>query len=246
MKKNIGFYIFFCLIIAVIGVIGWVIWEMVREPEAEPISEIPPEAVNYIRTQAPSRDAVKKADRETASLDIEPTRERDNQKLVESLEEGFIPTQEVGEMGSREGVLVTKYPMNYKPTKYERIENSPLLLFTDDMIRKTGDNTYSVKRDAIADQAYHYQEAAIALSISPRMKEGQIDGFRFVEIPDGTLFSKLGMTSGDVLLSINGTLPDMEPMALAFMTMVAGKQGKSTIVVEHKNKKRTIQIQATE
>ncbi|MCL2325712.1 MAG: hypothetical protein FWC40_04345, partial [Proteobacteria bacterium] len=165
--------------------------------------------------------------------------------MMEALEEGFMPTQQVGEMGSLQGVLDTIYPMVYAETKYERLPGSPLIRFTDDMIWQSGDSYY-VKRDAMEDQARHIQEASIALSVSPRIEMGQTTGYRLVEIPPDTLFSKIGMVSGDIILTINGTKPDMEPMALMFVNMVAGTHGMSTIQVEHRGVKRTLTIRASE
>ncbi len=243
VKKSFGFYIFMGLVVVMIGVLVWSLWP--AEDVVSAVDEPVPHGGQTETTKAlPVQDETPK--RAGSSLEVEAKHAPDDQMFLDSIEDGFLPTQDIGEQGSKGGVLTTKYPMNYRPSKYERIENSPLYIFTDDMIWKSGADTYTVKRDAIADQAYHYQEAAVALSISPRLKDGQINGFRFVEIPDNTLFAKLGMTSGDVLISINDTIPDMEPMALTFMTMVAGRQGRSTIVVEHKGQKRTIQIQAAE
>ncbi len=222
---------------------GMIVWGVTSsETEMAKQSDDLAGTENYIQTQS---QAETKRARESNQQNVKNA--IDNALLEESLSEGFVPTQEIGETGSLNGALVTKdYPMHYKPSKYERLENSPLLVFTDDMIWKNDENSYVVKRDAMADQAYHYQEASIALSISPRIEKGQVSGYRFVEIPQGTLFSKLGMTSGDVLLTINGMKPDMEPMALMFVNMVAGKQGRTSIVVEHRGVKRTINIRAAE
>ena len=171
----------------------------------------------------------------------------DNTAKVESIKEGAVPTQEVGERGSLEGAVVTDYPMKYPETQYERLPDSPLIKFTDEMIWQDGsENDFKVKRDAIQDQANTIQEASIALSVSPRVEMGKVLGYRLVEIPADTLFSKMGLVSGDIVLSINGRMPDMEPMALMFVNMTAGKQGASTIEVEHRGVKRTIRLRASE
>ena len=243
MKKSIGFYIFIGLTVVFVGVC---IWSYVVAHDTEKHYAIPETPEGYIRTQVmPDNDETGPSRQAKASVEIAET-SPDKTLLNQSLEDGFTPTQETGELGSKNGALFTNYPMNYKPTKYERLANSPLLVFTDDMIWKAGDGVYYAKRDAMADQAFHYQESAIALSIAPKYEKGQLAGYRLVEIHEGTLFAKLGLVSGDAILSINGTKPDMEPMALAFVNMVAGKQGQTTIEVEHRGKKRTIQIRAAE
>ena len=243
MKKSIGFYIFIGLTVVFVGVC---IWSYVVAHDTEKHYAIPETPEGYIRTQVmPDNDETGPSRQAKASVEIAET-SPDKTLLNQSLEDGFTPTQETGELGSKNGALFTNYPMNYKPTKYERLANSPLLVFTDDMIWPTGTDTYSVKKDAMRDQAKTTQEASVALSISPQVEYEKTLGYRLVEIPEGTLFSKLGMVSGDVIVSINGTIPDMEPMALMFINMVAGKRGASTIVVDHRGKKRTIQLSAVE
>ena len=245
VKKKSSFYLFLVLVAALFGVVIWGVSS--SEEGVSSRSDDLTGTEGYIRTQSDTEKArAAQEPREYAEEDAVGS-QSDETLFEASLAEGFTPTQDVGELGSLNGVIKTKdYPMNYKPTKYERLTDSPLLVFTDEMIWKTGEDEYVVKRDAMADQAYHYQESAIALSIAPHIEKGQLKGYQFVEIPDGTLFSKLGMKSGDVLLSINGKQPDMEPMALMFVNMVAGRQGRTSIVVEHRGNKRTINIRAAE
>ena len=171
----------------------------------------------------------------------------DTTLLYAALSDDSVPTQQIGEQGSLEGAIFTTYPMVYADTKYERLPHSPLIRFTDDMIWQDGSaNDFRVLRDAVYDQAQNIQEASIALNVSARVEYGKIQGYRLVEIPEDTLFSKLGLVSGDIVLSINGTMPDMEPMALMFVNMVAGKQGASTIEVEHRGVRRTIHLRVAE
>lgn len=244
VKKSIGFYIFISLVVVLVGVC---IWSYVVTHDEDVVHyDIPKTPDGYIQTQVmPDEEKVSPKSRGGASVEVVDTA-LDGALLDQTLNEGYFPTQDIGELGSKNGALYTDYPMNYKPTKYERLPNSPLLIFTDDMIWKAEDGVYYAKRDAMADQAFHYQESAIALSVAPKYEKGQLAGYRLVEIPEGTLFAKLGLVSGDSILSINGTKPDMEPMALAFVNMVAGKQGRTTIEVEHRGKKSTIQIRAAE
>lgn len=243
MKKSIGFYIFIGLACALVGVCIWA-WTSIEPqgPQNDPQADTPETA---LLPQNQENEAVASKQATHADVEIIDTTQ-DEALLDESLREGFLPTQETGELGSRNGALHTKAPMNYKPTQYERLKDSPLLIFTDDMIWQDDSGVFYAKKDAMADQAFHYQESAIALSVAPKYEKGQLTGYRLVEIPDNTLFAKLGLVSGDAILSINGTKPDMEPMALTFVNMVAGKYGKTTIEVEHRGKKRKIEIRAAE
>lgn len=239
--KGPGFYIVCVLSIVLVGVIVWDVASSrgTEEDSGAPsvVEEREVRAEQRVPAPAPTV-AVKRA---------APKREvMDDTKLVEALDSGGMPTQNLGERGSLEGALVTKSPMKLAQSSYAYLPDSPLLEFTDDMIWKEGENTYVVKKDAISIQARHIQEASVALSVSPRVEWEKTTGYRLVEIPENSLFSKLGMVSGDIVVSINGAMPDMEPMALMFVNMVAGKRGASTIVVEHRGVKRTIELRAAE
>ncbi len=241
-KRTTGFYIFCVLCAAFAGVLVWGMTSLSEEPETV---ESAAEEVPLVKEEIPPARAILEPERK-ASGDEGQAREMSDMLLINSLRAGSTPTQDVGERGSLEGALITDTPMVFAPSKYERLPNSPLYIFTDDMVWRESEDTYRAKKDALHDQALSSQEASIALSVSPRVEMGKTTGYRFVEIPDGTLFSKLGMVSGDIVVSINGRMPDMEPMALMFVNMAAGRQGESTIVVEHRGVERTIHLKASE
>ena len=78
-------------------------------------------------------------------------------------------------------------------------------------ITKTGDYTYKVEREAIdgwfAKPACMVRQARIV----PYFKDGQPAGFKLFAIRPNTLYSKLGLKNGDVVLKLNGvdlTSPD--------------------------------------
>ena len=242
-QRGKGFYVFCMLCVCLVAA---VVWAVVSTNEPEPAATQQTLELGRVEADVPPANKLLESSQkmQKTAPNLQPV--FDETKWVESLEAGAIPTQEVGELGSKEGALITDSPMVYAETKYERLPDSPLLIFTDDMIWPSGEGKFSVKKDAMIDQAKHYQEASIALSISPRVEMEQTKGYRLVEIPENTLFAKMGMVSGDIIVSINGTMPDIEPMALAFINMVAGKQGKSTVVVEHRGQERTIVLEAVE
>lgn len=242
-QRGKGFYIFCALCVCLAAVI---VWSLVSSKPADESTNTQTLELGKIEADVPPAHMLIEAKNtpQTSPKNQKPV--FDETQWVEALENGAIPTQDIGEKGSLNGELPTNTPMQYAESKYERLPNSPLIVFTDDMIWTDGDGTFNVKKDAMIDQAKHYQEASIALSVSPRVEMEKTTGYRLVEIPENTLFAKMGMVSGDIIVSINGTMPDMEPMALAFVNMVAGKQGKSTIVVEHRGVQRTLVLQAVE
>ena len=228
--------------VALAGVVG--VWGLVSLCDDAPeVGEIPVNGYAAVENVPPASHFSRKETVKPA----QKAPEMDAAMMQMALMAGAEPTQKVGEHGSLNGELHTKTPMVYAETKYERLPDSPLIRFTDDMIWQDGSaNDFRVLKDAVYDQAQNIMEASVALSVSPRVEYGKIQGYRLVEIPNDTLFSKLGLVSGDIVMSINGTMPDMEPMALMFVNMVAGQQGASTIEVEHRGVRRTIHLRAAE
>ena len=248
MKDKRGFYIFSVIAVLLIAVCVWAVMSDDAEGDAVSTERTVAEAaeadvlVDVLAVRNVSHaQVVHEDDQKAAAPEV-----LDEELFVRSLESGAVPTQDVGERGSLDGALATNYEMHYAPSQFERLPDSPLLVFTDDMIWKDGADGFKANRGALTDQAKHIQEASIALSVSPRVEMGKTTGYRLVEIPEKTLFSKMGMVSGDIVVSINGRLPDMEPMALMFVNMAAGKQGTSTIVVDHRGVERTIHLKAVE
>lgn len=242
-QRGKGFYIFCAVCAGFMAIIVWMVLSMNDTDD-----NVPQPALELGKVEAdvpPANSQFESAAKtKLAPNAVKPS--FDETKWVKALESGAVPTQDIGERGSLNGAIPTNTPMIYAESKYDRLPDSPLLVFTDDMIWPAGEGKFNVKKDAMIDQAKHYQEASIALSVSPRVEMEQTTGYRLVEIPKNTLFDKMGMVSGDIIVSINGRLPDIEPMALAFVNMVAGKQGKSTVVVEHRGVQRTIVLEAVE
>ena len=236
MKKGRSFYVFCAMAAACLGLAVWAV-----VPEDEPATKIEAQTE---QSGASERDPVPPATEILAHQ--KPAAKPDDALFLEALREGNVPTQQLGEQGSLDGALVTREPMVYADSKYNYLPQSPLIEFTDDMIRPDGKGGFIVKRDAMQAQARHIQEASIALSVSPRVEYEKTTGYRLVEIPENTLFSHIGMESGHVIVSIHGGMPDMEPMALMFVNMVAGQRGASTVVIEHQDIKRTMELRAAE
>ena len=232
-------FVIFCVLFVALGIVlAWSFWTFRAAEDEKPLGFVQADV-------APASNLLHAEPTPVKPVHVSASKP-DFGKLEASLADGATPTQDVGERGSLNGALYTDSPITYHESKYERLPNSPLYLFTDDMIWRENEDTFAAKKDALVDQSRHIQEASIALSVSPRVEYGKTTGYRLVEIPEGTIFSKMGMISGDVVVSINGALPDMEPMALMFVNMAAGKQGLSTIVVDHRGVERTIHLKAVE
>ena len=236
----------FCIFLAVtalaIAVCVWGVWSV--HTDAEEIAAVTDAPVNGFVAVGEVPPASKRA--ESHHVEHKQRERMDDAMLYAALSDGSEPTQKIGERGSLNGALLTKYPMVYAETRFERLPSSPLIRFTDDMVWQDGEGNYKVLHEAVSDQAKNIWEASVALNVSPRVEYGKIQGYRLVEIPEDTLFSKIGLVSGDIVMAINGKMPDLEPMALMFVNMAAGNQRTSTVEVEHRGVRRTIHLSAVE
>ncbi len=236
------FCIFIVVTVVAVAVCLWGLWSV--HTDADEIGAAPETPVNGFVAV----DNVPAASKQAVSHHVaHKQREKmDDSMLYAALSDGAEPTQKIGERGSLNGALLTKYPMVYAETRFERLPQSPLIRFTDDMVWQDGEGNYKVLHEAVSDQAKNIWEASVALNVSPRVEYGKIEGYRLVEVPEDTLFSKIGLVSGDIVMAINGKMPDMEPMALMFVNMAAGRQRTSTVEVEHRGVRRTIHLSAVE
>ncbi len=71
-------------------------------------------------------------------------------------------------------------------------------------ITKTGDYTYKIEREAL--EGWFDNPACLGRQarIVPYMQDGVVTGFKLFAIRPNTLYSKLGIKNGDVILEING------------------------------------------
>ncbi len=165
---------------------------------------------------------------------------------VDSLRRGYVPTQEVGEVGSREGRL--EMDTKYEASKYERLEESPLLYFTDQMVQVTpyeDGRLIVAEKEALALQGKNLPECTLAMSVSMRIQRGKVTGCRLTEIPVDTLFYRMGMRSGDIVVSVNESVPDIEQACLDFV-LLALKSGSADIAYERGDKNYRVILRPSE
>jgi type II secretion system protein C len=71
-------------------------------------------------------------------------------------------------------------------------------------ITKTGDYTYKIEREALEGWLDNPVCFGRQARIVPYMQDGVVTGFKLFAIRPNTLYSKLGIKNGDVILEING------------------------------------------
>jgi len=75
----------------------------------------------------------------------------------------------------------------------------------DSGIEKTGDNTYTIKREVLDQLEQNPEELYSQLRVLPHKDEnGDNDGFRLSGVRRDSFFYKIGLKNGDIVHSVNG------------------------------------------
>lgn len=73
-----------------------------------------------------------------------------------------------------------------------------------DGIKKTGKNQYRIDREMLNEQLDDLQSLSKGARVIPHYKDGRPQGFKIVGVRPGSLYSHIGVRSGDVLKGVNG------------------------------------------
>lgn len=74
----------------------------------------------------------------------------------------------------------------------------------DSGIKKIDDNTYEIDKGLVEKVLVNPMAVAKGARVVPAMKNGKPEGFKLYAIRPSSVYSKLGLTNGDTLTSING------------------------------------------
>ena len=108
--------------------------------------------------------------------------------------------------------------------------------------REEGGRLVLDRRSAIA-QLEHAEEAAERLGLAPLGADGDHLGLRVGRVEGGTLFEAIGLTEGDVIVSVKGR-PVRQPEDMAKFLKDLARQGKTTIEIDRRGKRETIDLRA--
>ena len=73
-----------------------------------------------------------------------------------------------------------------------------------DGVTKTGKNTYEIDRAMLNEQLEDLGKLSRQARVIPHYRDGKPQGFKIVGVRPGSLYSHIGVRSGDVLKSVNG------------------------------------------
>ena len=72
-----------------------------------------------------------------------------------------------------------------------------------DGVKKTGTNNYEIDREMLNEQLEDLNKLARQARVIPHYKNGKPEGFKLVGVRPGSLYSHIGIRSGDVIKGIN-------------------------------------------
>lgn len=109
-------------------------------------------------------------------------------------------------------------------------------------ITKTGDYTYKLEQKAVDDWLANLNCLATQARIVPYFKDGKPMGFKLFAIRPNSLYSKLGIKNGDVILKINGIELTSPDRALQIYQGLKGAQ-KMTVDILRRGQPKTLKYE---
>ncbi|MBA2664204.1 MAG: PDZ domain-containing protein [Bradymonadaceae bacterium] len=107
-------------------------------------------------------------------------------------------------------------------------------------VQQVSENKYTVNRAAIDQELSNPEALARQARIMPNYKDGEKAGLRLVGISPNSVYSQLGIRSGDVIHSVNGVPLDNQRKAMEMLEQMR-REKNVTIEVERRGKKEKIE-----
>ncbi|GEM_PF-990629 len=119
----------------------------------------------------------------------------------------------------------------------------------DNRIRKISDTEYSIERSAITDALSDLNTLFTQMRLVPNFvgegNERTVDGFRVFRIKPNSLFQKLGVRGGDVILSVNGVKMDNPEKGFELLQQLRYENNFS-LLIQRNEQDMEINYQVTE
>ncbi|MCG3172467.1 MAG: hypothetical protein GMKNLPBB_00619 [Myxococcota bacterium] len=85
-------------------------------------------------------------------------------------------------------------------------------------VQKTGDNAWTIEKKVIDDITTNFSSIATQARVIPSFENGKPSGFKFFSVRPGSVYSKMGIQSGDIVKKINGYEVNSPDKALEIYT----------------------------
>jgi general secretion pathway protein C len=89
----------------------------------------------------------------------------------------------------------------------------------------------TIPRQEIEKELASPDRVARGATVLPAFKSGRPNGFMILNVPRGSVFSKLGLLDGDILQSVNGQ-PVNKGFTLASLLTELNQKGEATLAIE--------------
>lgn len=123
--------------------------------------------------------------------------------------------------------------------KTPRVNNTPLAN-TREAVKKVSDTEFVVQRGALNKQIDDPKALAEQGRIAPNFKDGKRDGLKLVGLSPNSVYSQLGIQSGDVLQSLNGKKIDTTSQAMDLFEQFKSS-GEVVVEIERRGQKKRMQ-----
>jgi S1-C subfamily serine protease len=100
----------------------------------------------------------------------------------------------------------------------------------DGAIKRVDDVTYELSRAAVDDALAHGDQIAMEARVVPAFANGKTIGFKLFSIRPDSLFGRMGLKNGDIVVRINDIVPNA-PAVITDQVPGAWKSDKVTVVI---------------
>lgn len=111
-----------------------------------------------------------------------------------------------------------------------------------DGVKKTGKNSYDVDREMLDEQLNDLSKLGRQARVIPHYRDGKPQGFKIVGVRPGSLYSHIGLRSGDILKGVNDTEISSPNKALELFEQL---KSSSNVQVQLERRGRKINLDYT-
>ena len=129
--------------------------------------------------------------------------------------------------------------LSHGSSSSKRSSRKKWMASVQDGIKKTGADEYEIDRGMLDEQLQDLNRLGSQARIIPHYKSGKADGFKLVGIRPGSLYTYIGIRSGDVIRRVNGEEISSPTKALALYDKLR-TTSQVSIDIERRGKPKTL------
>lgn len=123
------------------------------------------------------------------------------------------------------------------------IGTTPFIRVDDSMVNAgTQEGMFVVNRDVAKTQAEFVGKLADGMGLAEQLDNGEKLGFRVGSIAPGSLFEKVGIQGGDIIVSVDGARPETKEQAVGFVSDLA-REGEVIVEIDRRGERRKVKLQ---